>query len=141
MLNSARGLPYALGEVDEKIIGWIRFSRTGTPCGWCAMLLSRAFMKKSPALYRTRASAGSSVNSAGEEAADADKYHNNCKCVAIPVFDLAQLNSPLFDLNRLYATQWPKVTRGLGGDAALAAWRRFIRRENSTTVAVQEAAA
>lgn len=146
MLNAARGLPYALGSVDAKILGWIRFSRTGTPCGWCAMLLSRGFMKKPdgstvPALYRTRASAGSGANSAGEDTADADKYHNNCKCVAVPVFDLAQLDSPLFDVNRLYATQWPKVTKGLGGNAAMSAWRSFIRRENSTTVAVQEAAA
>lgn len=141
MLNAARGLPYALGEVDAKIIGWIRFSRTGTPCGWCAMLLSRGFMGKTPALYRTRASAGSGVDGSGEDTADADKYHNNCKCVAIPIFDLAQLTSPLFDLNRTYATQWPKVTKGLGGDAALSAWRRFIRQEKRTTAAAQEVAA
>jgi hypothetical protein len=113
-MNAARGLPYSLGEYDGRVLGWARYSQTGTPCGWCAMLLSRG------AVYKTRASAG--------DRADVDKYHDNCRCVAVPVFLEDQYeSSDLFALNRRYAEEWPRVTRGFAGKAALSVWRRQFR--------------
>ena len=59
---------------------------------------------------------------------DGDKYHGNCHCYAEPVFSYDQYaDSSLTELNRRYAADWPRVTKGLSGKAAVSAWRRFIR--------------
>lgn len=119
-MNGARDETWLLQENDKEALGWVRISKTGTPCGWCAMLISRGFTKRS-GLYGSKQSA---------EYSDGQKYHDNDMCIAVPVFSKDQMASDdLFKLNRLYAEQWPKVTEGLGGDAALSAWRRFIRQQ------------
>ena len=132
-MNGGRSTVWNHMQRDRKVIGYIRLSRTGTPCGWCAMLISRG------PVYR-------SGNSA--EFADGDKYHDNCHCYAEPVFSREQYNSsPTYELNRRYEELWPRVTRGLSGKAAVSAWRRFIRQEQKaaaqearrSTTSVQEA--
>jgi hypothetical protein len=132
-LNGARSTVWNHMQRDRRAIGYIRLSRTGTPCGWCAMLISRG------PVYRSQKSA---------EYADGDKYHDNCHCYAEPVFSREQYNgSSAYELNRRYEELWPKVTRGLSGKAAVAAWRRFIRQEQKaaaqearrSTTSVQEA--
>ncbi|ATI18709.1 hypothetical protein SEA_DAUDAU_8 [Streptomyces phage Daudau] len=132
-MNGGRSTVWNHMQRDRRVIGYIRLSRTGTPCGWCAMLISRG------PVYR-------SGNSA--EFADGDKYHDNCHCYAEPVFSREQYNSsPTYELNRRYEELWPKVTRGLSGKAAVSAWRRFIRQEQQaaaqearrSTTSVQEA--
>jgi hypothetical protein len=132
-LNGARSTVWNHMQRDRRTIGYIRLSRTGTPCGWCAMLISRG------PVYRSQNSA---------EYADGDKYHDNCHCYAEPVFSREQYNgSPTYELNRRYEELWPKVTRGLSGKAAVSAWRRFIRQEQKaaaqearrSTTSVQEA--
>ncbi|AKY03616.1 hypothetical protein SEA_IZZY_9 [Streptomyces phage Izzy] len=133
-MNGARSTVWNHANRDRRAIGYIRLSRTGTPCGWCAMLISRG------PVYRSERSA---------EYADGDKYHDNCHCFAEPVFSREQYrNSSLYELNRKYEELWPQVTKGLSGKAAVAAWRRFIRTEQkaaaqearrSTTTNVQEA--
>ncbi|AWY07573.1 hypothetical protein SEA_YOSIF_9 [Streptomyces phage Yosif] len=139
-MNGARSTVWSHLNKDKKVLGYIRLSRTGTPCGWCAMLISRG------AVYKSRASAegGGSVASFG----DGDKYHDNCHCYAEPVFSREQYaNSPAYGLNRQYQELWPEVTKGLSGKSALAAWRRFIRTEQKaaaqearrSTTSVQEA--
>lgn len=113
--NGARGELWRAHDADPKAIGYVRVSRTGTPCGWCAMLISRGFV------YRSEKSATYD---------DGDLYHDNCNCYAIPVFSKEQFyQSDLFELNRKYADLWPIVTRGLSGKAALSAWRRYFRQE------------
>lgn len=136
-MNAARGLTYTLAGFDRRVIGWARYSQTGTPCGWCAMLISRGAVYKS----RGSASAGSRAkrgrydgNSSPIE--DVDKYHDNCRCVAIPIFSREQYSSPLFNLNRQYADEWPRVTKGYSGSAALAVWRRYIRQQQKAAQAV-----
>lgn len=115
-MNGARSAVHRASTKDKSVLGWVRVSRTGTPCGWCAMLISRG------PVYKSKASA--------QFVDDLDLYHDNCHCYAEPVYSEQQYaNSPLFDLNRRYADLWPKVTKGLGGKAALSAWRNFIRRE------------
>jgi hypothetical protein len=126
-MNGARGSLYIAASKDSRVLGWVRISRTGTPCGFCAMLISRGVV------YRSERSAGLDE--------EGDLYHDNCHCIAVPVFSRAQYESDeLFALNRKYHDLWPKVTRGLGGDAAISAWRRFIREEAKSREA-QEAAA
>lgn len=113
-MNAARGLVYNLGEVDQRVMGWVRYSTTGTPCGWCAMLISRG------PVYKTAKAATYHEH---------DEYHDNCHCIAVPVFSQEQYeSSQLFALNREYSVLWPRVTQGLGGKDAISAWRRYFRQ-------------
>ncbi|WJN63261.1 MuF-like injected head protein [Streptomyces phage phiScoe54] len=139
-MNGGRSTVWNHAQRDRKVLGYIRLSRTGTPCGWCAMLISRGPVYKS----RSSAEGGGSVANYG----DGDKYHDNCHCYAEPVFSREQYrNSDLYALNRKYEELWPQVTKGLSGKAAVSAWRRFIRTEQKaaaqearrSTTSVQEA--
>lgn len=118
-LNGARSETWQTMNKDPKALGYIRLSRTGTPCGWCAMLISRG------PVYRSTFTASTPEGGSFE---DGDKYHDNCNCYAMPVFSKIDWETnPAYALNREYAEMWPKVTKGLGGKAALTAWRRYIR--------------
>lgn len=122
--NGSRAEIWTTAQYDKRTVGYVRLSRTGTPCGWCAMLISRG------AVYKSEQSA---------QYADGDKYHDNCNCYAMPIFSREQYgSSDLFKVNREYAVLWPKVTKGLSGKAAVSAWRRFIRQEQAVARA-QEA--
>lgn len=117
-MNGARSAIWAASERDKRVLGYIRLSRTGTPCGWCAMLISRG------PVYKSEQSASRVIYG------DGDLYHDNCHCYAEPVFSREQYaSSDLYALNREYGELWPKVTAGLSGKAALSAWRRYIRQE------------
>ena len=119
-MDGARSTIWNHASKDKRVVGYVRMSRTGTPCGWCAMLISRGFVRN-PSFYRSEASATYS---------DGDKYHDNCHCYAVPMFSTEQYaESDLFALNRKYAEEWPRVTKGLSGKAAVSAWRYFIRQE------------
>jgi hypothetical protein len=135
-MNGGRSAIWNHMSRDRRALGYIRLSRTGTPCGWCAMLISRGFVRSDA--YRTQKAAGPTLAQLDSgEYADGDKFHDNCHCYAEPVFAPEQYDSPAYDLNRSYAELWPKVTRGLSGKAAVSAWRRFIRQEQKA--AAQEA--
>lgn len=125
MMNAARGLVYDLAQTDLRIEGWVRYSQTGSPCGFCAMLISREVY------YRTRKSAGGSAPGSND---DSNKYHDNCKCTAIPIFDVELYeSSPLFNQNRYYSALWKSRIEGkFGGKAALTAWRKLIRELNAS---------
>lgn len=112
-MNGGRGMLFGVGQKDERALGWVRASRTGTPCGWCAMLISRG------PVYRTAETAGFDE--------EGDLYHDNCHCFAELVYGDEQYADKRFDLNRRYAKDWPRVTRGLSGKEALSAWRKYIR--------------
>lgn len=124
-MNGGRSQLWTQSERDRRALGYVRRSRTGTPCGWCAMLISRGAIFYSSERAATYGS-------------DGDLYHDNCNCYAEPVFSRDQYqNSKLFELNRRYEELWPQVTKGLSGKAAVAAWRRFIRQESAARVARQ----
>ena len=119
-MNAARGLTYSLGEYDGRVMGWARYHPPiGTPCGWCAMLVSRG------AIYKSRSSARlQGVDS------DFDTYHDGCHCIAIPAFTKEQYDSsPLFDLNREYSRLW---NEGDGDELpkkpTLSQWRKYMRQ-------------
>ncbi|MEU0120638.1 hypothetical protein ABZ114_02905 [Streptomyces albidoflavus] len=134
--NGGRSAVWNHMSKDRRVLGYVRLSRTGTPCGWCAMLISRGFVRSDG--YRTQKGAGPTLAQLESgEYADGDKYHDNCHCYAEPVFAPEQYDSPAYALNRSYAELWPKVTRGLSGKAAVSAWRRFIRQQQKA--AAQEA--
>lgn len=123
VMNGGRAAVWNHMAKDRRVVGYIRLSRSATPCGWCAMLISRG------PVYRSQAKA---------EYADGDRFHDNCHCYAEPVFSVAQYHSSdLYELNRKYEALWPQVTKGLSGKAAVSAWRRFIRQESKA--AAQEA--
>lgn len=128
-MNGGRGTLWAVGSQDRQVVGWARVSRTGTPCGFCAMLLSKGFVtrdgERSGGLYTSKAAA------LGENYDDGDLFHDNCNCYAEQIFSSEQYeNDPRFDLNREYAELWPTVTEGEGGKDAMNAWRRYIRKRN-----------
>ncbi|MEU7905878.1 hypothetical protein [Actinoplanes sp. NPDC049118] len=124
VMDGARGQVWSLTQADPRAQGYVRLSRSGTPCGWCAMLISRG------PVYKSQRTA---------EYADGDAYHDNCHCYAEPVYSRDQYgDSALYALNRRYEQLWPQVTKGLRGKAALSAWRRFIRQEQATSARVAE---
>ncbi|MGW2539675.1 VG15 protein [Kitasatospora sp. NPDC001574] len=114
-MNGGRSALWHHTNRDRRALGYVRLSRSGTPCGFCAMLISRgvAYKSEASALYR-----------------DGDLFHDNCHCYALPVFSPQQYGaSELFELNRQYESLWPEVTKGHSGRAALSAWRRFLRAQ------------
>ncbi|WP_018728514.1 hypothetical protein [Salinispora pacifica] len=116
-MDGGRGIVWNYSDRDRRVIGYVRLSRTGAPCGWCAMLISRG------PVYKTNATA---------RYGDGDKYHDNCHCYAEPVYSREQWRtSTRYTLNRRYQALWPQVTKGLSGQAAVSAWRRFIRQEQT----------
>ncbi|WP_411120597.1 hypothetical protein [Streptomyces sp. x-19] len=122
-MNGGRSTTWNHMRRDRRALGYVRLSRTGTPCGWCAMLISRG------PVYKSRESA---------TFADGDRYHDNCHCYAAPVFSMQQYQgSELTALSREYEALWPQVTKGLSGKSAVSAWRRFIRQKQRA--AAQEA--
>lgn len=136
-MNGARGALWSMSQRDRRVIGWARLSRTGTPCGWCAMLISRGFVRKD--LYRSQRGAGPTRDQLESgEYADGDKYHNNCQCYAEAIYADEQWTSDLFALNRRYAKEWPEVTRGLSGKDAIAAWRKHIRDQNAAALEARQ---
>lgn len=145
VMNGARGSLFLAGDNDRRVIGFVRVSRTGTPCGFCAMLISRGPVLKTSSreasLYRSNEGTGPKADGTIVTYGDLDLYHDNCQCYAIPVYSTSQFASAdIFALNRKYAELWPIVTEGLGGDAALSAWRRFIRQEAKSQKSLEAAA-
>ncbi|WP_028472117.1 hypothetical protein [Nocardioides alkalitolerans] len=121
--NAARGLVYNLAETDLRIIGWARFSLTGKPCGWCAMLISRGLA------YKTRKQATAARAGRSDEQ---DQYHDNCRCVAVPIFLESQMDSDMFAFTREMSGLWRSRIRGkYTGSDALAEFRKVIRERNA----------
>lgn len=110
--NAGRGAVFDAIQADGKALGWVRVS-DGDPCAFCAMLLSRG------AVYKSAESAYG----------DGDLYHDNCQCVAVPVFTRAQYREGAeFELNREMTALYKELkSRGFDGDSALNAIRRALK--------------
>jgi hypothetical protein len=123
---------------DPRVIGWVRASRTGTPCGFCAMLISRGlvlygqhnvFKNKKAAVPRQDADAQQCRTAVPKKATCTT---TTATAMRSPSTAAQYANSnPVYDLNREYSVLWPKVTEGLSGNDALNAWRRYIEGRNS----------
>lgn len=146
VMNGARGALFQIADRDREALGFIRVSSTGTPCGFCAMLISRGPVLKGggrqASLYKANSGTGPQADGEIVTYGDLDLYHPNCHCYALPIFSVSQYaTSSMFELNREYAEAWPRVTKGFGGKDALNAWRRYIRSQQAELRKAQEAAA
>lgn len=114
VLNGGRDLTHELIRKDHRVVAYARVSRTGTPCGFCAMLISRG------PIYKTKFSATYS--------ASGDEYHDNCHCEAVPVYSVEHYDrDESFDTNREYDQLWSSFFGEVDSDDALSDWRSFIR--------------
>lgn len=124
VMNGGRGSAYIYGTKDSRVIAWVRVSLSGDPCHFCAMLISRGMV------YKSRESAASGPGKTLLGGVYVDAYHDNCKCVAIPVYSTSQYETdPRFDQNRDLAEVWKD------GGGSLKEWRRYFderRREGDT---------
>lgn len=98
------------------------------PCHFCSMLASRGFTYTKSTAGTTRrkttvaGNAGNFEEGLDGRPLDVRKFHDNCHCTIISRWSL---RSKLPADNQFYKEQWPKVTKGLGGNAAMNAWRRW----------------
>lgn len=118
VLDGARSTVNEIARNDKRALGFVRASKTGTPCYWCAILISRGLI-----LYSSR-------RAAEQRSSDGEEFHTNCQCYAIPVYSEEQFNSSdAFDLNRRYDALWKKLGKetGLSGHKFELAWRRYFR--------------
>lgn len=139
-MNGGRNATNQASARDPRVIGWVRQSSTGTPCYWCAMLISRQI------LYKSEFTAGSGAREDGRTFLGDGlfKFHDNCHCVAVPVYsDEDFASNPKYAENRRYWRLWETHIKGkFGGQEALNEWRKLLRRmsANETNGAVQAAA-
>lgn len=103
---------------DKKAIGFVRVSRTGDPCYFCAMQISRGVVFKSKKVER-----GGSFRSEGE------LYHDNCNCYSVAIYSMREYRTdPRFALNRELQDLWKTEISGrFTGKDAINEWRQVIR--------------
>lgn len=120
-MDGGRSTLHSVADADRRAIGFVRLSRTGDPCAFCRMLMSRGI------------TFGYSSRQSATFKADGEKYHTNCQCYGEPVFSEEQYeNDPRFALNRELSALWPSVTDGYSGRDALNAWRRYWYSRSKT---------
>lgn len=109
--NANRGTQLRAVETDEKCIGWARVG-TGSSCYFCLMLLARGAVYKSEQKALRRKS-------------DGRRFHDNCDCLAVPIFDTSAQwdgKDEFFDAKRTYN----RLTKGYQGKKALLVLRRRL---------------
>lgn len=112
-ISGGRDIVRAAANRDFRVKGTAR--QTGpSPCAFCAMLASRGFV------YANEKSATTSINAATGQI---EKYHPNCHCTALVRWTNVR---ELPVRSQFFKDQWPKVTAGKSGKAALNTWRRWI---------------
>jgi hypothetical protein len=72
ILDGGRDTTWGAIQRDRTAVGWQRVS-DGSPCAFCAMLVSRGAVYKSGA-------------TAGDESQGGTKFHDGCACRAVPLF-------------------------------------------------------
>jgi len=109
--DGARQEVLANTKVDPVALGFMRVTKSGRPCYFCAMLASRG------PVYGQESFSSSDPRFVGDGVA---KAHDNCACVLEPVFSRAT-NVP--DLSKQASEIWGSATKGKGGKAAVNAFR------------------
>lgn len=115
-MNAGRSTVHLAIQNDSSAIGYVRASKTGDPCYFCAMLISRGIY------YKTE-------RGALRRSSDGEKYHDNCNCTAYPVYSRSQYDTdPRFALNKELDALWREHIRGrFSGNEARNEWRKVIR--------------
>lgn len=124
---------------DLRAVGWARVEGGGSSCAFCLMLISRGPVYKN-------------VNDAGLKAADAqsaiaiyrrfeqtgndeelmklmNRWHNNCDCRVVPVFDRRSWpgRDQYLEAEALWARVTKNFTGGKRGGDKLKEFRKFLR--------------
>ena len=118
--NGGRGAQEYIVRRDRNVIGYVRVSKTGTPCYFCAAMISRGVV------YKSLIAAGGSYDKP-------NRWHDNCNCFAVPIFFWGDYrDSSMFDMNRDLWEQWKKMKGDLDGwlgprqkKSLMNAWRRY----------------
>lgn len=121
---------------DPQVVGWARVEGTENvgSCGFCAMLISRGPVYKESdyagldtddkveavEIYRRAEESGDD----SELMALMNRWHPNCDCKVVPVFD--RRNWKGRDEYLRYEQLWVKHTKGLNGKDAVRAFRKAI---------------
>lgn len=125
-MNGGRNATNQASARDPRVIGWVRQSSTGTPCYFCAMLISRRV------LYKSKSTAGQGARDDGRTFAGDGmfKFHDNCKCTAEPVYADEDFNTNVkYEANRYYGALWDEHIKGkFGGTDAINEWRKLLKR-------------
>lgn len=108
-VQAGRGVIAYAGRRDSRV-KLVGRGTSNNPCHFCAMLASRGFVYMSD-------------RSAGFNAQGVSEWHENCHCYPIVRWD-AQASEP--PMMAFYKEQWPRVTKGFSGAAAIRVWRRWI---------------
>lgn len=113
VLNTGRETTVGAVQEDRQARGWARETRPNC-CYFCAMLATRG------AVYKNDQTAGRAANAkfVGE---GEFKYHNHCRCVAVPVFGQYEKTAEA----RAWTRQWHDLRRELGRSPSLLEWRRL----------------
>lgn len=125
---------------DPKVIGWARVQGGEDSCAFCLMLISRGpvYNKDNPSKAGLQTDKVTAVelwkriesgNDAEAEAAYdglMTRWHPNCDCKAVPVFDRSNWTGrdAYLEAERL----WKEATRGYRGSEAFNAFRRFVEK-------------
>lgn len=114
------------------------------PCHFCSMLASRGWVyTKATAGTTSRqttvaGNAGNFEDGLDGRPLDVRKYHDNCHCTIISRWTAQSI---LPASNQFYKEQWPIVTKGLSGNAAMNAWRRWMyARQREQLAAIRDRA-
>ena len=123
---------------DPKVIGWARVQGGEDSCAFCLMLISRGPVYNNPSKAGLQTDKVTAVelwkriesgNDAEAEAAYdglMTRWHPNCDCKAVPVFDRSNWagRGAYLEAERL----WKEATRGYRGREAFNAFRRFVEK-------------
>src|SRR5690606_1699100 len=123
---------------DPKVIGWARVQGGEDSCAFCLMLISRGPVYNNPSKAGLQTDKVTAVelwkriesgNDAEAEAAYdglMTRWHPNCDCKAVPVFDRSNWagRDAYLEAERL----WKEATRGYRGREAFNAFRRFVEK-------------
>lgn len=136
-MNGGRNAVNQASARDARVIGWARQSTTGTPCYFCAMLISRRV------LYKSVFSAGAGAREDGRVFLGDGmfKFHDNCHCVAEPIFsDAGIASNPKYAQNRYYGDLWDAHIKGkFSGDEAINEWRKLLKRIRTEAPSIEAA--
>lgn len=112
-LNVGRRLIHDTATSNQQVVGWRRVT-AANPCYFCALLASRG------SVYESRETALFS---------DGDRYHDHCRCHAVPLFK--EEEEP-FSVQELYAF-YLEATEGTSGREAIKAFRRAWNNRTGLT--------
>lgn len=132
-----RQVLYAVDN-DPQVIGWARVQGGNESCAFCLTLISRG------PVYKSARSAGLNVDDkasavelyrqidaggpGAEEAYNAlmNRWHPNCDCKVVPVFDRANWSGR--ESYEAALEIWKRVTRGYSGTDKINALRRYLEK-------------